>query len=137
MHFANAVSAQVMQNNSDLAELKETVRLMDRKLSKMQSRVLLCTEQLKTVRKLATETSSLATGTLTEHATTLTEVQEQTNSLQQIMSSLQDVVVKQLEVCALCCSGTLGRVLFLGHVSPVLLLSICVGTSRRNGLSML
>ena len=89
-----------MQNNSDLAELKETVRLMDRKLSKMQSRVLLCTEQLRTVRKLATETSTLATGTLTEHATTLTDVQEQTNSLQQIMSSLQDVVVKQLEVCA-------------------------------------
>jgi hypothetical protein len=74
------------------------MRTMDRKLSKMQSRVVLCTEQLRAVRKLSTETCQLATSTLSQHATTLLEVQEESNSLHRVLSSLQDVVVKQIEV---------------------------------------
>jgi hypothetical protein len=74
------------------------MQTMDRKLSKMQSRVVLCTEQLRAVRKLSTETSHLATSTLTEHASTLIGVQEESNSLHRVLSSLQDVVVKQIEV---------------------------------------
>jgi chromosome segregation ATPase len=99
MEISSAVSHKVLQNQTQIAEVKDALKAMDRKLSKTQSRVLLCTEQLKALRKLTVDTRTVATETLTNHATTLADVQEQTNSLQHVLSSLQDIVVKQIEVC--------------------------------------
>ena len=74
---------------------------MDRKLSKMQSRVLLCVEQYRGVRTSSDEARATINTVLSTHGTALAEIQEQTNSLQKVVSSMQDVVVKQIQVCAL------------------------------------
>ena len=71
---------------------------MERQLSKMQSRVLICAEQFRTVRRATDESRVVTNEVLTQHGTALAEVQEQANSIQRVLSSLQDVVVKQIEV---------------------------------------
>lgn len=64
----------------------------------MQSRVLICAEQFRTVRRATDESRVVTNEVLTQHGTALAEVQEQANSIQRVLSSLQDVVVKQIEV---------------------------------------
>jgi hypothetical protein len=92
------LAQKVYQQEAELTALRETVQLMDRKLSKMQSRVLICAEQFRTVRRSNDEIRMLATGSLATQGAALADVQEQANRLQMVVSSLQDVVVKQIEV---------------------------------------
>lgn len=118
---------RVLQSQAELEELKDTLRTVDRKVTKVQSRVVLCAEQMKALRKLTMGTRTVATETLTNHANTLAEVTEQTNSLQHVVSALQDVVVKQIEVghdTSVCPHAP--RPLCLSHRAPVV-----AGSMRR------
>lgn len=94
---ATTVSA-ALQQRAALQSLDGSIRQMDRKLSKMQSRVLLCVEQYRGVRTSSEEARSTVNTVLSTHGTALAEIQEQTNSLQKVVSSMQDVVVKQIQV---------------------------------------
>lgn len=87
-----------MQSQSELAEVKTALSVLDRKFTKVQSRVLLCSEQLRTLRKENAELKELSSDALVQQGSALADVQEQTNSLQNVLSSLQDVVVKQVKV---------------------------------------
>jgi seryl-tRNA synthetase len=98
VEFSNAIGYEVLRHQSDIREMQNSLLQLERKFSKVQSRVLLCSEQLRAVRTESTEMRAMAAGTLAEHGTALVAVQEQANSLQQIISSLQDVVVKQVQV---------------------------------------
>jgi hypothetical protein len=88
----------MLLQQSELAQLQGEMRLMERKLSKMQSRVLICAEQFRTVRGGTDEMRATVNDVLATHGTALAEVVEQTNSLQKVVSSMQDVVVKQIKV---------------------------------------
>lgn len=88
-----------LQQKATLESLNGSIRLMDRKLSKMQTRVLLCVEQYRAVRTGSEEARATMNNVLSTHGTALAELQEQTNSLQKVVSSMQDVVVKQIQVC--------------------------------------
>lgn len=87
------------QSSDDIAQLKEAVGALDRKFSKIQSRVLLCSQQLRGLREENAQLRVLATQTLADHAARLTEVHEQSNTLQGVLGDLQDVVVRQVQVC--------------------------------------
>lgn len=94
---ATVVSA-ALQQKAVLERLNGSISQMDRKLSKMQSRVLLCVEQYRAVRTSSDEARAAMNTILSTHGTALAELQEQTNSLQKVVGSMQDVVVKQIQV---------------------------------------
>lgn len=94
------VASAALHQRAVLQNLDGSIRQMDRKLSKMQSRVLLCVEQYRGVRTSSDEARATMNNILSTHGTALAELQEQTNSLQKVVSSMQDVVVKQIQVCA-------------------------------------
>jgi hypothetical protein len=95
-----------LQQRAILEHLESSMLQMDRKLSKMQSRVLLCVEQYRGVRTSSDAARSTMNTVLSTHGTALAELQEQTNSLQKVVSSMQDVVVKQIQVCSAMDSST-------------------------------
>lgn len=72
--------------------------MLDRKFTKIQSRVLLCSEQLRSLREENAQLRALTTETLADHASRLTAVHEQSNTLQGVLGDLQDVVVRQVQV---------------------------------------
>ena len=89
---------KVVQNQGELADIKAALNILDRKFTKVQSRVLLCSEQLRALRKENAELRNLSGEALVEQGSALVDVQEQANSLQTVLSSLQDVVVRQVKV---------------------------------------
>lgn len=95
---AKGTSTDPFRQKTENIEVKQSLRHVERQMSKMQSRIFICAEQFRTLRRSSDEARLLTNEVLTRHGTALAEVQEQANSLQQVLSSLQDVVVKQIEV---------------------------------------
>jgi uncharacterized coiled-coil protein SlyX len=92
------VLSSALQQRAVLEDLNGSIRQMDRKLSKMQSRVLLCVEQYRGVRTSSEEARATMNNVLAIHGTALAELQEHSNSLQKVVGAMQDVVVKQIKV---------------------------------------
>lgn len=106
---AKGVATQALRQRADTVEVKATLRHVERQMGKMQSRVLICAEQFRTIRRSNDESRVVTNQVLAQHGNALAEVQEQANSLQRVLSSLQDVVVKQIEVSyGPCISGLPG-----------------------------
>ena len=89
---------EVLQHKTQLAEMQTSLQLLERRFSKVQSRVLLASEQLRVLRKDSADIKSMTAGTLDNHSQSIAEVREQTSTLREITSSLQDVVVRQVQV---------------------------------------
>jgi hypothetical protein len=102
VEFSNSVGRKVMQSQQDLADVKAALGVLDRKFTKVQSRVLLCSEQLRALRRENTELRSVSNDALVQQGAALADVQEQADSLQKVLGSLQDVVVKQVKVRCQC-----------------------------------
>lgn len=96
--FSNWTNKQVFEQLQRLDQLSADYSDIQREVKKTSARVVLCTEQLRTLRQMQEELSGMSNSAAIDHHQAIIELQEQAATLQSVLASLQDVVVKQMQV---------------------------------------
>ena len=97
MAFDSEAGLRMLQQQEELAAVNARIDLLQREVSKLEPRLLLCSEQVRVLRREGDEQRAMLAVSASDAAAAITALQEEADTLQSFTVSLEGAVSRQVE----------------------------------------